>query len=64
VGNIASQKSKYAVYLRGYPNDPIVGVTIADCSFADVAKGNFLQNVKSVQLRDVTVNGQPFTRVS
>jgi len=61
VAGVSSQKSKYAIYLRGYTTDPIVGVTLADCSFADVAKGNFLQNVKSVSVRNVTVNGRPFT---
>ena len=64
VANVSSQKSKYAVYLRGYANDPIVGVTLADCSFKDAAEGNFLQNVKSVSVKNVTVNGRPFTVAS
>lgn len=64
VAHVTSQKSKYAVYLHGYANDPIVGVTIADCEFKDAAKGNFLQNVKSVSVKNVTINGQPFTFAS
>lgn len=59
VAGVTSQKSKYAIYLRGYATDPIVGVSLVDCSFRDVADGNFLQNVKSVSVKNVTVNGQP-----
>jgi len=64
VANVTSQKSRYAIYLRGYTTDPIVGVSLTDCSFRDVAEGNFLQNVKAVSAKNVIVNGQLVTSLS
>jgi len=64
VANVTSQKSRYAIYLRGYTTDPIVGVSLTDCFFRDVAEGNFLQNVKAVSAKNVIVNGQLVTSLS
>jgi polygalacturonase len=59
VSDVSSKKSKYAVFLRGYANDPITGVTISHCTFDNAAKGAFFEHVKSVTIRDTTVNGKP-----
>ncbi len=64
VANVTSEKSKYAIYLRGYTTDPIVGVSLTNCSFQNVAEGNFLQNVKAVSVKNVTVNGRPVTALA
>jgi polygalacturonase len=58
VSDVTCQKSKYAIYLRGYANDPISGVTISHCTFDDAAKGAFFEHVESVGIRDTTVNGK------
>ena len=59
VENVTSQKSEYALYLRGFPNAPITDVTLRDCHFQNVAKGNLLENVKDIDVEDVTMNGKP-----
>jgi polygalacturonase len=57
VRNVTSRKSQYGLLLRGFKNAPISGVTIQDCTFDGVAKGDLLENVKGVELRNVRVNG-------
>src|SRR4029453_10820995 len=66
VRNVTSAKSKYALYLRGFPRAVITDVRLQNCNFQNVAKQDVLENVKDVALRNVTVNGmvinQTFTR--
>jgi polygalacturonase len=62
VEHVTSQKSKRAVYLRGYPDAPVSGVRIAHCSFHDVAENDVIENVKDLQLEDVKRNGKEMTR--
>jgi polygalacturonase len=59
IAHVTSQKSKYGVFLRGFENAPINGVSISDCKFDNAAQGNLFQNVESVQLDNVLVNGRP-----
>jgi hypothetical protein len=50
----------YAIYLRGYasnPVDPIGRVRISNSSFF-AKKGNFIEAVTDLELRDVTLNGK------
>jgi polygalacturonase len=58
VSNVTCQKSKYGIYLRGYKDAPIRGLTMSDCTFRNAAKDNFLENVESVKMTRVTVNGK------
>ena len=58
VANVTSKKSKHGLYLHGYENDPIRGLTAVACTFDGAAEGNYLENVAQVNLRDVTVNGK------
>ena len=58
VDDVTCEKSKYGIYLRGYPNDPISGVAISHCRFENAALGNTFQNVESVRMADVIVNGK------
>jgi polygalacturonase len=64
VSNVTCQKSKYGIYLRGYKTAQITGVNISDCGFDNAEKGNFFQNVESVNIRDFTVNGKPVATIS
>jgi polygalacturonase len=57
VRKVTSRKSEYALLLRGFKNAPISGVRIQDCTFDGVAKGDLLENVNGVELRNVRVNG-------
>ncbi|MBV9403761.1 MAG: hypothetical protein JO211_00345 [Acidobacteriaceae bacterium] len=58
VHDVTCEKSKYGIYLRGYANDPISGVNISHCRFDNAAEGDHFENVESVQVSDVTVNGK------
>ena len=62
VQNVTCEKSKHAIFMRGYPAVPITGVTISNCSFNHASEDTVLQNVKSVSLKDVTVNGKKIAR--
>jgi polygalacturonase len=64
VANVTCQKSKYAIFLRGFSNDPISGVSIANCTFNNAAEGVLFQNVKAVDIKDVLVNGKPVSKTS
>ena len=58
VRNVTSQKSSYALLLRGYSHTPVQDVRIIDCAFDNVAKPDVLEGVKDVELRNVRINGQ------
>jgi polygalacturonase/lysophospholipase L1-like esterase len=58
VRNVISRKSKYALYLRGFKNAPITGITIEDCAFDNVAKPSVVENVEGLVLRNVLINGK------
>jgi polygalacturonase len=62
VEHVTSRTSKRAVYLRGYENAPVSGVTIAHCSFGDVKDADVIDNVKDLKLEDVKRNGKEMTR--
>jgi polygalacturonase len=59
VENVTCRKSKYPIFIRGYKNSPVGGVTIAKCEFDNSAKDPLLDNVKGLLLRSVRVNGKP-----
>jgi len=58
IANVTSEKSKYAIFMRGYKNSPVGGVTVASCTFQNSAEGTHFENVEGVTLRNVTVNGK------
>ena len=58
VRNVTSQKSDYALLLRGYSRTPITNVRLQDCKFENVAKPDVLENVKDIALVNITVNGK------
>jgi polygalacturonase len=57
VRNVTSQKSRYALLLRGYANAPISDVRIVDCRFDGVAEPDRLEGVRDITLTNVRVNG-------
>ena len=57
VTDLKTQKAKYAVYLRGFKNDPIEGISLADCDFDGVSQGSVVENVTNMSLQNVRVNG-------
>jgi polygalacturonase len=58
IQNLKTQKTEHALYLRGLKNAPIDGVTLDHCDFGGVAKPSVLENVRSVTVRNVRINGR------
>jgi len=58
--NVTSSKSKFAVYLKGYDRSPISNITVKNCDFKGVEKGNMLSAVKNVTFENVLINGQQY----
>jgi polygalacturonase len=56
--NVTSKKSKYVLYLRGYPNAPIEDIRLEDCVFEEVAQPDVIEHVKGLARRRVRVKGQ------
>jgi len=56
--NVTSEKSKYALLIRGYDRSPITGVCLKDCTFNNVEKSNVLVGVKKLTLQKVKINGE------
>lgn len=61
VARVQCQQSKHAIFMRGFPNAPISGVSIADCTFNNAKEGTLFQDVQRVELKNVLVNGKPVT---
>lgn len=57
IRNVRSDRSMYALYLRGFPNAPINDVRVIDCTFNNVAKRDVIEHVNGLSLQHVTVNG-------
>ncbi len=57
VQDVTSQKSEYGLYLTGLPQSKIRAVSIRDCKFNGVAKGNNITDAVGLKLGNVFVNG-------
>jgi polygalacturonase len=51
------QRAKYALYLRGLKNAPIENIRLVNCDFEQVAESNVIENVTSLALENVRING-------
>jgi polygalacturonase len=58
VRNVTSGRSEYGLLLRGYAHTPIRDVRVTDCTFDNVAKGDLVEGVAGLTLRNVRVNGK------
>jgi polygalacturonase len=56
--NVTSRKSKYALYLRGYKQNPLRDIRLSQCSFENVAQEDVVENVEGLVLDRVMVNGR------
>jgi polygalacturonase len=57
ISGLRSAKSRNAILLVGYPDDPISDVRLQDCVFDNVAGDNTLQYVRHLVTRGVSING-------
>jgi polygalacturonase len=48
--NVTSRKSKYALYLRGYPHAPLRDIRILGCSFENAAQPDVIENVEGLRV--------------
>ncbi|MBN1566703.1 MAG: glycoside hydrolase family 28 protein [Acidobacteria bacterium] len=46
--HVTSQKSKYALYLRGYKRAPLRNIRLSHCSFSNVAYADVIDNVEGL----------------
>ena len=46
--NVTCQKSKYALYLRGYKHNPLRNIRISNCSFENAALPDVIENVEGL----------------
>ena len=58
MSDITSKKSKYGLYLRGFENAPIYDISLRNCRFDNVAKGNVVEHVERLRLDNVRINGE------
>jgi len=58
VRRVTSRKSKYALLLRGFEQDPIQDIRLTDCTFDGVASPDVIENVTGLTLANVRINGQ------
>lgn len=54
VEDLTSAKSEYALFLRGYEDDPIRDVTLTSCRFSDVEKEIIVEY--GLEPEDVLIN--------
>ena len=58
VSNVICHKSKHALTLSGYPDAPIRGVRLVNCTFDGVREANIIENVEGLSLENVKINGK------
>jgi polygalacturonase len=58
VRGVTSTKSRYALLLRGFKQDPIQNIRLVDCTFDGVASADVIENVTGLTLTNVRINGQ------
>jgi len=56
--NVTSKKSRYALLINGYERSPITDVTLKNCTFDNVERGNKLDGIKNLTLENVKINGE------
>ena len=60
--NVTSDKSQYGISIEALPQSPATDITIKNCTFKNVAKGNRFVNVKNITFDNVTINDEIFNK--
>ncbi len=58
VRDVTCEKSRYALYLRGYERSPVQDVLLANCRFNNVKEESIIENVEDLDFEDVWINGR------
>ncbi len=56
--NITSEKSRYALSIRGYERSPITDVHLKNCVFDNVERDNMLVGIENLTMENVKINGK------
>lgn len=57
IADLRAKQAKYALYIRGFQNDPVRGVLLERCTFEHTAQKDVIENAEGVKLEDVKENG-------
>lgn len=58
VKNMISEKSPYAIWIKGYERSPVTGLYLENCIFENVKEENIMDNVSGFEFTNVTINGR------
>lgn len=58
VSDVTSKSSNYGVYIEAEEQSPVHNITIENCSFENVRKGNVFRGYKDLTIKNVKINGQ------
>jgi hypothetical protein len=62
IEHLVSQKSDYALWLKGYKRSPVRGIHLKHCVFNGVKYDDMLQYVEDLTEEDVLVNDKKMDR--
>ena len=54
--NITSEKSEYAIWIKAFDKSPVTNIKLYDCVFNNVGKENLIENVDSMEIKNVIIN--------
>lgn len=58
--NVSSEKSKHAIWIKGYKRSPVSDVYINNCQFNGVELENVLCNVREISIENTFINGDEY----
>jgi polygalacturonase/lysophospholipase L1-like esterase len=64
VRDVTSQKSNYALYLRGFEKAPIADIRLENCTFDNVARSSVYEYAHNITLNNVKINGAQPLRIA
>ncbi len=57
--NVTSEKSKYGLFVEGLPESKIKNITLQNCNFKNVKKGNIVNNTDGIVFNESYMNNIP-----
>ncbi len=64
VRDVTSQKSNYALYLRGFERAPITDIRLENCTFDNVARASVYEYAHNIALSNTRINGATPVRLA
>lgn len=57
LSDVTSEKSKYGIFVEGHEKSKIKNITLKNCSFNSVSKGNIINNIDGLEFNNFIING-------